>query len=88
MQVAAARERNEQITVTLPDGGTKTAVKGATTPLDIAGQLSKSLAKQVVVADVDGGKWDLFRPLEQDCRLELHTFDNAKGKDVRCTIPC
>ena len=85
-QVAAARERNEQLTITLPDGGTKAAVKGVTTPLDIAGQLSKSLAKQVVVADVDGGKWDLFRPLEHDCRLELHTFENAKGKDVRCPL--
>ena len=69
-------------TVTLPDGSEKSAVRGVTTPLEIANSLSKSLAKKVVVADVDGGKWDLFRPLEGDCKLQLHTFDDPKGKDV------
>lgn len=68
--------------MSLPDGGEKSAVKGVTTPLDIANSLSKSLAKRVVVAEVDGGKWDLFRPLEGDCKLTLHTFDDTKGKDV------
>ena len=81
-QVAAAREQSAELQITLPDGSTKAAVKGVTTPLDIANQLSKSLAKKVVVADVDGGKWDLFRPLERDCRMQLFTFDDAKGKDV------
>ena len=82
MQVSEARERNEAISVRLPDGGEKAAVKGVTTPLDIANSLSKSLAKKVVVAEVDGGKWDLFRPLERDCQMTLHTFDDAKGRDV------
>ena len=82
VQVAAAREESAEIQLTLPDGSTKAAIRGVTTPLDVANQLSKSLAKKVVVADVDGGKWDLFRPLERDCRLQLYTFEDAKGKDV------
>ena len=86
MQVAAAREESAEIQLTLPDGSTKAAVRGVTTPLDVASQLSKSLAKKVVVADVDGGKWDLFRPLERDCRLQLYTFEDAKGKDVSPSV--
>lgn len=82
IQVQEAQQRNEPIRVRLPDGGEKQGIQGVTTPLDIANSLSKSLAKKVVVADVDGGKWDLFRPLERDCELHLHTFDNVKGKDV------
>ncbi|KAK2078954.1 hypothetical protein QBZ16_002644 [Prototheca wickerhamii] len=78
----AAREAAEPMTVTLPDGSTRAAVRGATTPLDIAGELSKSLAKRAVVAEVDGEAWDLFRPLEGDCRLAIHTFDSAEGRDA------
>ena len=85
VQLSEAQQRNEPITVTLPDGGQKPAVRGVTTPLDVASSLSKSLAKKVVVADVDGDKWDLFRPLEEDCRLQLFTFDDPKGKHVSNT---
>ena len=82
LQTSQAQDRNEPIRVSLPDGGEKAGVRGVTTPLDIANSLSKSLAKKVVVADVDGGKWDLFRPLEDDCQLQLFEFSDPKGKDV------
>ena len=55
----------------------------ATTPLDIAGGISKKLAKSALVAKVDGEKWDIFRPLERDCKLEIYTFDSEVGKEVR-----
>lgn len=29
------------------------------------------------------GVWDLMRPLEGDCKLELVTFDHPDGKEVR-----
>ena len=86
----AARAANEPITVTLPDGKQVAGVRGVTTPLDVANQLSKSLAKKVVVAKVDGAEWDLFRPLRADCELQLLTFDDDLGKHVRVipsTVP-
>ena len=86
LQVSEAQQRNETIKITLPDGSEKSAVRNVTTPLEIANSLSKSLAKKVVVADVNGSKWDLFRPLEGDCSLQLFTFEDPKGKDV--SFPC
>lgn len=32
---------------------------------------------------VDGQTWDLIRPLEGDCQLELLDFEHPLGKDVR-----
>lgn len=80
--IEAARAANVPIKVTLPDGATKDGIKGVTTPLDVATSISKSLAKKVLVAKVDGDVWDLFRPMEGDCSLSLHTFDDADGKEV------
>lgn len=81
--IEAAKAANVPIKVTLPDGATKDGIKGATTPLDVANMISKSLAKKVIVAKVDGDVWDLFRPLEGDCNISLHTFDDPDGKEVR-----
>jgi hypothetical protein len=81
--VEAAKAANVPITVVLPDGAKKSGIKGETTPLDVANDISKSLAKKVVVAKVDGEVWDLFRPLEGDCALSLHNFDDPEGKEVR-----
>lgn len=125
----------------------RAGVKGVTTPLDIANQISKGLAKKTVVAkvrgaaaagltaaapwawcaawaswcqalslsndllggcgaccwvrcpgahtaatawlayiprlQVDGSTWDLTRPLAGDCALQLLSFDDAEGKEVR-----
>lgn len=80
--VAAARAANVPIAITLPDGGQRSGVKGATTPLDVAKDISAGLAKKVVVAEVDGRPWDLARPLEGDCALKLFDFDSPEGKDV------
>lgn len=82
-KVEAAKAADVKIQVVLPDGKSKTAVKGVTTPMDIANEISKSLAKKCVVAKVDGNTWDLFRPLEADCALSLHSFDDEEGREVR-----
>lgn len=58
-------------------------VKGVTTPMDIANAISKGLAKKVVVAKVDGATWDMLRPLEGDCALQLLSFSDPEGKEVR-----
>eukprot|EP01123_Difflugia_compressa_P012235 TRINITY_DN5160_c0_g1_i1.p1 TRINITY_DN5160_c0_g1~~TRINITY_DN5160_c0_g1_i1.p1 ORF type:complete len:810 (+),score=163.09 TRINITY_DN5160_c0_g1_i1:45-2474(+) len=70
------------ITITLPDGATKQGQAGVTTPMDIANDISKVLAQNVVVSKVNGILWDLLRPLESDCNLELIKFDSDEGKKV------
>ena len=67
------------IEITLKDGSTIQAEQGAT-PADIAKQLSNKLAKKALAAKVDGQLWDLTRPVERDCALEILTFDDEEGK--------
>ena len=47
--------------------------------MSIAIGISKSLADNVVIAKVDGLLWDLERPLEKSCSLELLKFDDNEG---------
>jgi threonyl-tRNA synthetase len=42
--------------------------------------ISKGLAERTVVAQVDGELWDLDRPLEKSCKLELLDFEHEKGE--------
>lgn len=78
----AAKAANAAINIIMPDGSVKPGVAGVTTPMEVAASISKSLAKRVVVADVDGDAWDLQRPLQGDCALKLYSFDDVQGKDV------
>jgi threonyl-tRNA synthetase len=80
--VEAARAAAVPIKIVLPDGAVKEGIKGATTPLEVAAGISKSLAKKVVVAKVDGAVWDAFRPLEGDCALQLLSFDDPDGRET------
>ncbi|GES81376.1 threonyl-tRNA synthetase [Rhizophagus clarus] len=70
------------ITVTLPDGNKLEATAWETTPLEIAKNLSKSLSERIVIAKVNGVLFDLIRPLETDCTLELLDFEHEEGKKV------
>ncbi|KAG8906364.1 threonyl-tRNA synthetase [Tulasnella sp. 403] len=72
----------QEISVTLPDGSVKTGKSWETSPMDVAKEISKSLADRVVIAKVDGELWDLERPLEMSCKLELLDFENPEGKKV------
>ncbi|KAJ1865760.1 threonyl-tRNA synthetase [Coemansia sp. RSA 989] len=53
-----------------------------TTPLDIAKQISKSVAKRAVAAKVDGELWDLLRPLEANAQLEILDFESKEAQQV------
>ncbi|QRW25812.1 threonyl-tRNA synthetase [Rhizoctonia solani] len=64
------------------DGSTKEGKSWETSPMSIAAQLSKSLSERVVIAKVDGNLWDLERPLEKSCSLELLDFEHPEGKRV------
>ena len=77
---AQAAAENVPIKITLPDGAVKEGVRYVTTPKDIATGISKRLGKEAVVAKVDGKDWDIFRPLEGDCALQIFNFDTDAGK--------
>ncbi|XP_009794575.1 threonine--tRNA ligase, mitochondrial 1 [Nicotiana sylvestris] len=72
----------DPIKIELPSGTMKEGKKWNTTPLDIAKEISKSLASNALIAKVNGVLWDLLRPLEGDCKLELFTFDSDEGRDT------
>jgi threonyl-tRNA synthetase len=69
------------ISLQFPDGAVRSYDDGVT-PLAVAEGISKSLAKKVVAAKIDGGWWDLTRPLEQGGKFELVTRDSADGLEV------
>ncbi len=62
----------EQIRVTLPDGAVRELPRGVTAA-EIARQISPRLAKEALVARVDGELTDLSRPLEQDASVAILT---------------
>ncbi|KAK3022344.1 hypothetical protein RJ639_047049 [Escallonia herrerae] len=68
--------------ITLPDGTVKEGKKWESTPFDIAKELSKSLASNALISQVNGALWDMSRPLEGDCELKLFTFDSDEGRDT------
>ena len=67
------------ITITFPDGKQKEYPKG-TTPLDIAKSISEGLARNVLVAKVDGEIWDATRPVEKNAKILFHTWNDSEGK--------
>lgn len=80
----AAKPR-EPITITMQDGSIKLGTSWETTPAQIAKEISSSLLKRTVIARLNGDNnqlWDLERPLEQSCSLELLPFEHEEGKKV------
>jgi len=69
------------INVTLPDGSQK-SVPAASTPMEIARQISPRLASDAVVARVNGELQDLTRPLTSDSTLEILTSRNPEALEV------
>ncbi|KAF2175052.1 threonyl-tRNA synthetase [Zopfia rhizophila CBS 207.26] len=82
-----AKKPREKIDITLEDGKVVVGESWVTSPADIATQISKSLFERTVIARLDKGTdsetlWDLERPLEKSCRLELLPFDHPEGQKV------
>lgn len=80
-----ANKPREPIQITMPDGSVKEGTSWETTPGDIAKGISNSLYKRTVVARLDGDNeklWDLDRPFEGSCKLELLDFNDPTGKMV------
>ncbi|XP_021064467.1 threonine--tRNA ligase, cytoplasmic [Mus pahari] len=77
-----AAKDSKPIKVTLPDGKQVDAESWKTTPYQIACGISQGLADNTVVAKVNKVVWDLDRPLETDCTLELLKFEDEEAQAV------
>ncbi|EXB82632.1 Threonine--tRNA ligase [Morus notabilis] len=81
-QVERLSLQSDPIKITLPDGTVKEGKKWVTSPFDVAKEISKSLAANALISQVNGVLWDMTRPLEGDCELKLFTFESDEGRDT------
>ncbi|XP_029497574.1 threonine--tRNA ligase 2, cytoplasmic-like isoform X2 [Oncorhynchus nerka] len=73
---------SQPITVELPDGCRVEGQAWVTTPYQLACGISQGLADNAVISQVNGDLWDLDRPLEKSCSLEILRFDNDDAQAV------
>ena len=69
------------IKITLKDGSVREAAKGSSI-LDVAKSISEGLARNAQCGKVNGEVKDLRTILNEDCALEICTFDTQEGKDA------
>jgi threonyl-tRNA synthetase len=69
------------INITLPDNSVRQYPAG-TTAMQVALSISEGLARNVLAAKVDGQVWDATRPISQDSRLQLLTWNDPEGKSA------
>ncbi len=69
----------EKITIQFPDGRTQQFPAGVTA-LEIAESISPALAKKVLAAEVNGQIIDATRPIQEDARIKLLTWEDSGGK--------
>jgi threonyl-tRNA synthetase len=62
-----------QISLTFPDGNTRSYEAGITAA-EVAADISTSLAKKAISATLDGQHWDLQWPIQADAAIALHTM--------------
>ncbi|MEO8514770.1 MAG: TGS domain-containing protein, partial [Ignavibacteria bacterium] len=72
---------NENIKITFPDGSIKEFPKG-TSSMEIAKSISKGLAEDVLVAEVNGKLVDLSKPINEDASVKFHKFGDDEGRKV------
>ncbi|BFG16480.1 hypothetical protein CerSpe_027540 [Prunus speciosa] len=73
---------SDPIKITLPGGQEKEGKRWITSPFDIAREISKSLASNALISEVNGVLWDMNRPLEGDCTLKIFKFEDDVGRDT------
>jgi threonyl-tRNA synthetase len=72
---------NGHINITFPDGSKKEFPKGITS-LEVASSISKGLAEDVLVAEVNGKLVDLVKPISHDSSVKFYKFGDEEGKKV------
>ncbi|MDK3073146.1 threonine--tRNA ligase [Sedimentitalea sp. JM2-8] len=71
-----------QISLTLPDGNSRSFASGITAA-EVAADISASLAKKAISATVDGKHFDLAWPIEKDASIAIHTMkDEAQANEL------
>ena len=70
-----------QIKITLPDKSERSYEAGVT-PLDVPSSIGPRVAKDTIVASIDGELVDISRNINHDCQLTLHTGDSDEGHQV------
>eukprot|EP00127_Corallochytrium_limacisporum_P003514 Clim_evm142s149 gene=Clim_evmTU142s149 len=81
-EVAKKAAERSLIKILLPDGTAKEGIAWETTPYKVAETISKGLADNSVISKVNGDLWDLDRPLEDDCNLQLLKFEDKEAQAV------
>lgn len=74
-------DQSENIIITLPDGSNKEFRSGSTGH-DIALSISEGLARNVLAAKVNGEIWDSSRPINEDSKIQLLTWNDLEGKSA------
>ncbi len=69
------------VDIKFPDGRVKQYNDGISA-MDIAKEISNSLATKVLAAKVNGQVWDASRPIYTDSQLALLTWDDVDGKSA------
>src|ERR671936_1755664 len=69
------------VALTFPDGARREYPKGST-GLDIAKQISPSLAKRTVAMALDGVLADLSDPIERDAKIEFLPRDDPRALEL------
>jgi threonyl-tRNA synthetase len=79
--MAQAAAQPKDITLTLPDGSTRTYPAG-TTGEEVAASIGAGLAKAAIAMKVDGVQRDLYLPITHDAAFQILTSKDADGLDV------
>ena len=69
------------INVTFPDGSVRQYNKGVT-GLEIAQGISSRLAQEVLAVSVNNKVFDLLRPINEDCSIKLHKWEDQEAKQT------
>ena len=81
MNQTAAAASQDMITITLPDGATRTYPAG-TTGMQIAESIAKSLAKASIAIKIDGALSDLSLAITKDASIALVKREDAEALDL------
>jgi threonyl-tRNA synthetase len=70
---------SDKITITLPDGSTKSFDQGVT-GYEVARSISEGLARNALAIKVNGEVRDLTRPIEADAEVQILTWNDKEGR--------
>jgi threonyl-tRNA synthetase len=70
-----------KIKITFPDGSFKEFDKGVTA-YQVAASISKHLAEEVLLAEVNGNPKDLSAPIGEDANIVLYKFGSKQGRET------